>query len=621
MTRRQKKNLVRILLAALLTVAAALLPVEGVWKTLIFLIPYAVIGYDVLYAAVRNILHGQVFDERFLMTVATLGAFAIGEYLEGVAVMLLYQIGELFQGIAVGRSRRNIATLMDIRPDMARVLRDGEEYELDPEEVASGEILRIYPGERIPLDGIVLEGESHLDTSALTGESLPRRICVGDTAVSGSVNMDGELTLRAIGSYGESTVARILELTENAAARKAKVENFITRFAKWYTPCVVSLAILLAFIPPIFLGNLTEWVTRALNFLVVSCPCALVISIPLSFFGGIGGAARRGILIKGAGYLEALASVDTLVFDKTGTLTEGRFSVTDISPCEGVAEQELLALAAAAESHSRHPIARAVAEAGGNLSVRILLADVHEYAGMGMAAVWEDKTVLVGNVRLFATHGVPFFAENAENGTHIYVALNGKLLGSLTVSDTPKSEAAATIKQLRHLGIRHTVMLTGDRRTVGEPIATSLGIDEARCELLPGDKVGALEELLSAGRRVAFAGDGINDAPVLSRADVGIAMGALGSDAAIEAADVVLMDDRLEKIPEAVSIARRTMYIVRENLIFALTVKPVVLILSALGLANMWMAIFADVGVMILAVLNAMRAMHLPTPRTEKTPN
>lgn len=615
MTRRQKKNLLRIFLAAGLTLAAALLPTEGILRLFCFLIPYAIVGYDVVLSAAHNLLRGQWFDERFLMAIATVGAFLLGEYGEALAVILLYQVGELFQGIAVGRSRKSIAALMDIRPDFARVLRDGKEITVSPEEVAAGEEIRIYPGERVPLDGTVTDGESQLDTAALTGESLPRAVAVGDRVASGTVSLSGVLTLRVSGIYAESTVARILELAENASARKARVENFITRFAHWYTPCVVVAALLLAFIPPLFDGAWPIWIGRALNFLVVSCPCALVISVPLSFFGGIGGAARRGILIKGAGYLEMLASVDTVVMDKTGTLTRGRFRVTACSPVADVSEETLLSLAAAAECRSHHPIALSVKAAYAGEIDPMRLGHVTEHAGMGVEAVVDGQTVLVGNRRLLEEAGVACSAVSASQGTLLYVAADGRFLGTLTVSDEIKPEAATALRALNKLGIRRTVMLTGDRREIGEAVAASLGIGAARCELLPADKVGAVEKLLADGSCVAFVGDGINDAPVLARADVGVAMGALGSDAAIEAADVVLMDDDLAKLPEAVSLARRTMRIVYENVAFALTVKPAVLVLSALGLANMWMAIFADVGVMILAVLNAMRAMRAPRVR------
>ena len=608
MTRRQKKTLIRIVAAALLTLIAALLPLEGVWKALAFAVPYLVIGWDVLWGALRNIAHGQVFDEKFLMALATLGAFAVGEYPEAAAVMLFYQIGELFQSVAVGRSRRSIAALMDIRPDMARVLRDGEEVELDPEEVAVGETLVVRPGEKIPLDGVVLEGSGSVNTAALTGESLPVDVAEGDTVISGSISLTGLLKIRASGVYAESTVARILELVENSSEKKARVENFITRFARWYTPLVVVSALLLAVLPPLLGGGeWSGWIKRALIFLVVSCPCALVVSVPLSFFGGIGGASRDGILVKGANYLEMLERVDTVVFDKTGTLTQGRFAVDAIHP-KTVSAEELLDIAAAAESYSSHPVAESVVLAHEGDIDRSRIGAVEELAGMGVKAVVDGRTFYVGNGRLMEQVGADWH-ECHLPGTVIHVAEGAAYMGHIVINDQLKPDAAAAIRRLKELGVKRTVMLTGDSEKVAAAVGKELGVDEIHAGLLPAQKVERVEALLAEGCRVAFVGDGINDAPVLSRADVGIAMGALGSDAAIESADIVLMDDKPSRLPLALRIARRTMRIVRENIAFSLAVKFGILILSALGLTNMWWAVFGDVGVLILATLNAMRCM------------
>ena len=608
MTRRQKKTLIRIVAAALLTLIAALLPLEGVWKALAFAVPYLVIGWDVLWGALRNIAHGQVFDEKFLMALATLGAFAVGEYPEAAAVMLFYQIGELFQSVAVGRSRRSIAALMDIRPDMARVLRDGEEVELDPEEVAVGETLVVRPGEKIPLDGVILEGSGSVNTAALTGESLPVDVAEGDTVISGSISLTGLLKVRASGVYAESTVARILELVENSSEKKARVENFITRFARWYTPLVVVSALLLAVLPPLLGGGeWSGWIKRALIFLVVSCPCALVVSVPLSFFGGIGGASRDGILVKGANYLEMLERVDTVVFDKTGTLTQGRFAVDAIHP-KTVSAEELLDIAAAAESYSSHPVAESVVLAHEGDIDRSRIGAVEELAGMGVKAVVDGRTFYVGNGRLMEQVGADWH-ECHLPGTVIHVAEGAAYMGHIVINDQLKPDAAAAIRRLKELGVKRTVMLTGDSEKVAAAVGKELGVDEIHAGLLPAQKVERVEALLAEGCRVAFVGDGINDAPVLSRADVGIAMGALGSDAAIESADIVLMDDKPSRLPLALRIARRTMRIVRENIIFSLVVKFGILILSALGLTNMWWAVFGDVGVLILATLNAMRCM------------
>ncbi len=607
MTGRQKKTLIRIVAAAVLLAAAALLPVEGPWKALAFAVPYLVIGYDVLWSALRNIGHGQIFDEKFLMAIATLGAFAIAEYPEAAAVMLFYQIGELFQSIAVGRSRKSIASLMDIRPDSATVLRDGVEEEVDPEEVALGETIVIRPGERIPLDGIVLEGSGSVDTAALTGESMPVDVSVGDRVISGSINLTGLLKVRTDSVYAESTVARILELVENSAEKKARVESFITRFARWYTPVVVIGALLLALVPPLFVGNWGEWIERALIFLVVSCPCALVVSVPLSFFGGIGGAARQGILIKGANELETLAKVDTVCFDKTGTLTQGRFAVEAVHPRE-ISPEELLDIAAAAESYSGHPVAQSILQAHVGDIDRSRLGEIEELAGSGIRAVVDGETYYVGNAGLMEQVRADYHDCHLL-GTVIHIARRSEYLGHIVINDQLKDDAAGAIRALRELGVRETVMLSGDKAAVAEHVAQQLGIDRCVPELLPAQKVEQVEALLEAGRKLAYVGDGINDAPVLTRADVGIAMGALGSDAAIESADIVLMDDKPSRLPLAVRIARKTMRIVNENIVFALGVKLVILALGALGLANMWFAVFGDVGVLILAILNALRCM------------
>ena len=608
MTKRQKKTLLRILAASVLTVAAALVPLEGVWRALAFAVPYLVVGWDVLWGAARNIAHGQVFDEKFLMAVATLGAFAIAKYPEAAAVMLFYQIGEWFQSIAVGRSRRSIAALMDIRPDSAVVLRDGEEVTVDPEEVQVGEVIVVRPGDRIPLDGTVLEGAASVDTAALTGESLPVDKASGDRVVSGSIDLTGLLKIRVESPFGESTVARILELVENSAEKKARVESYITRFARWYTPCVVGGALLLAVVPPLFLGGWADWIRRALIFLVVSCPCALVVSVPLSFFGGIGGASRDGILIKGANDLETLARADTFAFDKTGTLTRGVFEVDAVHPSQ-IDAGELLDIAAAAESHSGHPVAQSILRAHEGDIDASRLGTVEELAGLGLRAEVDGIEYYVGNARLMERAGADWHDCHLP-GTVIHVARQGEYLGHIVISDQLKEDSAEALKALKRLGAAKTVMLSGDKKAVAQSVAEALGIDEVRAELLPAQKVEAVESLLRKGGALAYVGDGINDAPVLSRADVGIAMGALGSDAAIESADIVLMDDRLSRLPLAVRIARKTMRIVRENIIFALAVKAVILVLGALGLASMWFAVFGDVGVLILAILNAMRCMR-----------
>ena len=608
MSRKQKKNLIRILAAVAVLLLSVLLPVADWIKIVIALVAYGLAGWDVLWGAVRGIAHGQVFDEKFLMAVATLGAIASQDYNEACAVMIFYQIGELFQGIAVGKSRRDIAALMDIRPDTANVLRDGVEQEVSPEEVAVGETIVVKPGEKIPLDGDVIEGSTAVNTAALTGESLPQDKNVGDKVISGSINMTGVIKVRTTSEFGESTVARVLELVENSASKKAKVENFITRFARYYTPCVVIAALILAIIPPLFVGNWWDWINRALTFLVVSCPCALVVSVPLSFFGGIGGASRKGILIKGSNYLETLSKVNTAVFDKTGTLTKGSFAVTAIHPAK-VSNDELLDIAAVAECNSNHPIAQSIVAAHKGHINPERVSSVKEIAGRGVEAVIDGRTIYVGNSKLMDDVHADWH-ECHHVGTVIHIAENGKYLGHIVISDEPKPDSKKAIQQLKALGVKKVVMLTGDSRKVAENVANELGVDEVRAELLPADKVTEVEKLLESDGPLAFVGDGINDAPVLSRADVGIAMGALGSDAAIEAADVVLMDDDPAKIALAMRIARRTLRIVYQNIVFALAIKFACLVLGAIGMASMWTAIFADVGVMVLAVLNATRALY-----------
>ncbi len=643
MTRKQKKTLWRILISALLLLAAALLPDQiypgeywvvdftgqwtppadwlaagytwydfGIVKPLAYLIPYLVIGWDVLWKALRNIKNGQVFDENFLMSLATVGAFACGEYGEAVAVMLFYQVGELFQSVAVHRSRRSIAQLMDIRPDFANVEREEGLVQVDPEEVQVGELILVKPGERVPLDGTVEEGTSALDTAALTGESLPRDVGVGDEVVSGCVNLSGALRVRVKKPYGQSTVARILDLVENSSAKKARSEQFITRFARVYTPAVVVAAVVLAVLPPVLgFGTWNMWFTRALNFLVVSCPCALVISIPLSFFGGIGGASRRGILVKGGNYLETLARTQTVVFDKTGTLTQGKFSVTQILP-QGMEEGELLEKAALAEGYSTHPISQAIRRQAGELDLS-RLGEVEELAGMGVRAQVDGCAVLAGNRKLMAHFAISLPQGEDPVGTVVHVAVDGVYAGCLVIADQVKPGAAEALEQLKKAGVSRTVMLTGDAPQVGEAVGRALGLDQVHAGLLPGDKVEWVERLLAEkapGTALAFVGDGINDAPVLSRADVGVAMGAMGSDAAIEAADVVLMDDDLSKLPQAVAIARKTLRVVKENTIFAIGIKLAVLVLSAFGLVGLWWAVFADVGVSVLAILNASRMLR-----------
>lgn len=612
MSRKQKRNVFRIAFAAVLFVVVWALPTDGVVRLLTFLVPYAIVGYDVVFEALRNIVHGQVFDENFLMSVATIGAFFVADYPEAVAVMLFYQVGELFQSIAVGKSRKSIAALMDIRPDYANVLRDGDVKTVSPEEVEIGEIIEIKPGEKIPLDAVVTKGETTVNTAALTGESVPVTCRVGDAVISGSVNQNGLIEARVTSVFGESTVSKILDLVENATSKKAKSENFITRFAKYYTPCVVFAALALALIPPLlFKQPFSVWVTRALTFLVVSCPCALVVSVPLTFFCGIGGASRQGVLIKGANYLETLSKAETVVFDKTGTLTNGTFTVVAIHP-QQISERELLDLTATAESVSSHPIATSILKAYGEPIDKTRIGNIEELSGRGIHAVIDGKSVYVGNGVLMQSVGVDFH-ECKTVGTTVHIAVDGLYAGHIVIADTVKPDAKSAVEQLKASGIRKTVMLTGDSDTVGQAVAKELGIDEAYTQLMPDDKVEKTEKLLAEKNTkstLAFVGDGINDAPVLARADVGIAMGALGSDAAIEAADVVLMDDKPAKLVTALKISRKTMRIVRQNIVFALSVKAVVLLLSAFGLASMWVAVFADVGVMILAVCNAVRAMR-----------
>ena len=612
MTKKQKRMLIRILASGVLFVGAVLLPLSGWAELAVFLVPYAVIGWDVLWRAVRNIAHGQVFDENFLMALATIGALAIGEYPEAVFVMLFYQVGEWFQSYAVNRSRTSIAALMDIRPDYANIEVDGQLQQVDPEEVSVGDAIVIKAGERIPLDGVVLEGTSTLDTAALTGESLPRQVQPGDDVVSGCVNLSGLLKVQVTKAFEESTVSKILDLVENASSKKAKAEHFITRFARYYTPIVVLAAVALALLPPLF--TQVSWldsIQRALNFLVVSCPCALVISVPLSFFGGIGGASRAGILVKGGNYLEVLAKTEIVVFDKTGTLTQGVFNVTAIHPdhCD---QSQLLELAALAEASSDHPISRSLLEAWGQLPDRSRVTQAEELSGRGVRAMVDGKVICAGNEKLMDEIGVTWHPCH-HVGTTVHVAADGVYLGHIVISDQVKPDAQQAITALKAAGVRKTVMLTGDAKQVGEAVAAQLGLDEVHTQLLPTDKVDRVEGLLkevSPKGALAFVGDGINDAPVLSRADVGIAMGALGSDAAIEAADIVLMDDKPSKLAQAIAIARRTLAIVRQNIVFALGVKLLVLVLSALGLANLWEAVFADVGVSVIAILNAMRAMR-----------
>lgn len=618
MTKKQKKVLERIFISAFLVLICQCIGIESPYLRLaLFMIPYLIIGYDILRKAFLGVIHGEVFDENFLMAVATLGAILLGEYMEGVAVMLFYQIGELFQSYAVGKSRGNIAKLMDIRPDYANVEVDGRIEQKDPDEVEIGTLITVQPGEKIPIDGVIEEGEASLNTSALTGESLPRQVHKGDMVISGSVNMSGLLKIRTTREFGESTVSKILELVENSSMKKSKSENFITRFARYYTPAVCYGALALALLPPLlcllfgYEPNWSMWMTRALTTLVISCPCALVISIPLSFFGGIGGASAQGILVKGSNYLEALSETKYVVCDKTGTLTKGVFEVTHIEAAEGFTQEMLLAYAALAESYSTHPISKSLRKAYGQEVDKGRVKDVEEIGGHGVCAYVDGRFVTAGNRRLMEKYQIaPMNLQDA--GTQVHVAVDGVYAGCILISDVVKPGAGEALASLKKAGVKKIVMLTGDARAAAESVAVELGVDEVRSELMPADKVAEVERLLSEkGKRekLAFVGDGINDAPVLSRADLGIAMGALGSDAAIEAADIVLMDDDPSKIALAMQISRKTLKIVHQNIVFALAVKLACLLLGAVGLVGMWWAIFADVGVMILAVLNATRAL------------
>ena len=620
MNKKQKKVLTRIIVAAVLMIAFSFLPVEGYAAFALFMIPYLVIGYDILIKAGKGIKNHQVFDENFLMAVATVGAIALGDYREGVAVMLFYQIGELFQSYAVGKSRRNISDLMDIRPDYANIERDGEIEEVDPDEVEIGSIIVVKPGEKVPIDGVIIEGTTTLNTSALTGESVPRDASEGDEVISGCINMTGVLRIKTTKEFGESTVSKILDMVENASSRKSRSENFISKFAKYYTPAVCYGALALAVLPPvvrmIFMGLSPEWgdwIMRALTFLVISCPCALVISIPLSFFAGIGGASNAGVLVKGSNYLETLAGTKYVVFDKTGTMTQGVFEVTGVHH-NTLPMDEILEYAALAESFSSHPISRSLQKAYGKAIDQSRVTDVQEVSGKGVIAKVDGRTVAAGNAKLMEMKGISY-QECHSVGTIVHLAVDGEYVGHILIADLLKPHAEEAIRALKAAGIRKTVMLTGDAKRVADKVAADLGIDEVYSELLPGDKVTMVEKLLSqkAGEKekLAFVGDGINDAPVLSRADIGIAMGAMGSDAAIEAADIVLMDDDPLKIAKAIRIARKCLRIVYENIYFAIGIKVICLILGALGIANKWVAIFADVGVMVIAVLNAIRTLYV----------
>ena len=625
MTSKQKKMLYRIITAFVLFVVLMVLEHTGVLEQLpsqwlvflIYLIPYLVIGYDIVYKAVRNISHGQVFDENFLMMVATFGAFGVKEYSEAVAVMLFYQVGELFQNYAVGKSRQSISDMMNICPEYANIEEDGVLTQVDPDDVEVGTIIVVKPGERIPLDGIVTEGTSMIDTAALTGESVPHRATVGDEIISGCVNGSSTIKVKVTKAFEDSTVARILELVENASSKKAKVENFITRFAKYYTPVVTIGAVILAILPPLILGGgWADWIQRACIFLVISCPCALVISVPLGFFGGIGASSKIGILVKGSNYLEAVAEMTTIVFDKTGTLTKGEFKVSEVQPSADknntIGKEELLEIAAYGEGYSNHPIANSIREAYGKTLSMERVTDTEEIAGHGIHTFIDGREVYLGNAKLMDAQNIAY-TKNKTAGTVVYVACNNVFAGSIVISDTVKEGSKDAIRDMKQVGVKKTVMLTGDRQAAADAVAAELGIDEVHAELLPADKVGQVEKLLGAQNekeRLAFVGDGINDAPVLTRADIGIAMGSMGSDAAIEAADIVLMDDDIRKIASLVKIARKTLGIVKQNIVFALAVKALVLLLGALGMANMWEAVFADVGVSVIAILNSMRTLN-----------
>ena len=625
MTSKQKKMLYRIITAFVLFVVLMVLEHTGVLEQLpsqwlvflIYLIPYLVIGYDIVFKAVRNISHGQVFDENFLMMVATFGAFGVKEYSEAVAVMLFYQVGELFQNYAVGKSRQSISDMMDICPEYANIEENGVLTQVDPDDVEVGTIIVVKPGERIPLDGIVTEGTSMIDTAALTGESVPRKAAVGDEIISGCVNGSSTIKVKVTKAFEDSTVARILELVENASSKKAKVENFITRFAKYYTPVVTIGAVILAILPPLILGGgWADWIQRACIFLVISCPCALVISVPLGFFGGIGASSKIGILVKGSNYLEAVAEMTTIVFDKTGTLTKGEFKVSEVLPSADknntIDKEELLEIAAYGEGYSNHPIANSIREAYGKTFSMERVTDTEEIAGHGIHTFIDGREVYLGNAKLMKAQNITY-TENKTAGTVVYVACNNVFAGSIVISDSVKEGSKEALCDMKQVGVKKTVMLTGDRQAAADAVAAELGIDEVHAELLPADKVGEVEKLLGAQdekERLAFVGDGINDAPVLTRADIGIAMGSMGSDAAIEAADIVLMDDDIRKIASLVKIARKTLGIVKQNIVFALAVKALVLLLGALGMANMWEAVFADVGVSVIAILNSMRTLN-----------
>ena len=619
MNKKQKKMLVRIIISLVLVVVFSQLPVEGYLRFGLFMIPYLIIGYDILKKAFKGIMNRQVFDENFLMAVATIGAILLGDYTEGTAVMLFYQIGELFQSVAVGKSRKNISALMDIRPDYANIYEDGKLTKVDPDDVEIGSVIVVNAGEKIPIDGVIIKGSTTLNTVALTGESVPRTAKEGDEALSGCINMSGTIEIKTTKEFGESTVSKILDLVENSSMKKSRSENFITRFAKIYTPAVCYSALALAILPPVIsliIGRdamWQEWIIRALTFLVISCPCALVISIPLSFFGGIGCASSNGILVKGSNYLEALSNTKYIVFDKTGTLTKGVFEVTNIEPASGFSKDELLEYAAYAESGSSHPISLSLKKAYGKDIKLSKVSDIEEISGHGVKVEYEGHKIAAGNLKLMKKEGIAVSSGN-YSGTVVYVAADGKFAGVIVISDIVKPGVKETLSNLKKHGIKKTVMLTGDSASAANAVAQKIGIDEVKSELLPGDKVSQVEKLLGekqAKENLAFVGDGINDAPVLSRADVGIAMGALGSDAAIEAADIVLMDDDPAKISLAMKISVHTLKIVRENIIFALAVKLVCLVLGALGIANMWLAIFADVGVMVIAVINATRALKI----------
>ena len=607
-----KKRGMKIIIALILFLISFIIKFPNEWiNNAIYIISYIIVGFDIVKKAIRNIIRGKVFDENFLMAVATIGAFGIGEFPEAVAVMLLYQIGELFQSYAVDKSRKSISSLMNIRPDVER---DGKIQKVDPDEVKIGEIIVIKPGEKVPLDGIVIEGDSSLDTKALTGETLPKNVTISDEVLSGCINVHGVIKIKVTKEFGESTVSKILDLVENASSKKSKSENFITKFAQYYTPIVVIIAVILAIIPPIFIQDATflEWIYRALSFLVVSCPCALVISIPLSFFGGIGGASKMGILIKGSNYLEAISNTETIVFDKTGTLTEGVFEVQKVNAI-GISQDELLKLTAYAEDYSNHPIAMSVKKAYNQEIDKKQIIKIQELSGLGIDAKIGEQDVLVGNEKLMNKYNINF-TKSDDIGTILYIAINGKYAGYILIADKIKKDSALAIKRLKKNNVKQTVMLTGDRKAVGENVAKQLGIDKVYTELLPDGKVEKVEELLKAKSekgKIAFVGDGINDAPVLALADIGIAMGGLGSDAAIEAADVVLMTDEPSKIVDAIHLSKRTMRIVRENIVFAISVKVLVLILSALGISTLWEAVFADVGVSIIAIINALRVLRV----------